>query len=66
MVTPRPDHNAFVFNSNVQNAYKHILLKERKGMSEEGGREAERARGGGWGGGERGNENKLSIEVGVC
>lgn len=37
------DHNTFAFNSNVQNAYKHILLKEREGMErrEPGSRERE-------------------------
>lgn len=39
------------FNSNVQNAYKHILLKERKGMREEGARKQREG-----GEGERGKE----------
>lgn len=42
------------FNSNVQNAYKHILLKERKGMREEGARKQREG-----GQGERGKEHEL-------
>lgn len=56
------DHKTFIFNSNVQNAYKHILLKERQGMRGEGARKQREE-----GEGERGKEeNELSIKVGVC